>query len=52
MDIDGEFFQMSGKMGKDLLDKLQITSIKTPSDYAKFSREIGKIGSLKKINIS
>lgn len=51
MDIDGEFFQTSGRMSKDTLDKLTTTIINTPSDYARAAREIEKSVSLKKINI-
>ncbi len=51
MDIDGEFFQTSGRMGKDTLNKLTTTIINTPSDYARASREIEKSVSLKNINI-
>jgi len=39
-------------VGNNLVDKLRKAAIKTPSDYAKFSREIEKIDTLTEINIS
>lgn len=48
----GEFFQASGRVSKDTVDKLLTAIINTPSDYARVSREIEKSDSLNRINIA